>query len=260
MVDDILRHLRTDGFALVEGVVPADEVEAVRDSVQGAVESHQASGSSGVQNLLAHDQSFARYLVNDRIMGVAHALMGEGIRTSFTEPISNPPGTPRGGWHSDWPFHQKNAARIMAPYADVFVSLSTVWMLSPFTRENGGTLVVPGSHREPNNPTAHIGVDPMAPSPTEFQATGDAGAVLLFDSRLWHAVAPNNSDNPRVAMRVCYVPWWLNLDVMRPGSASHRRMADETGRQGYEAPLLPCDVFEGLPDTVKPLYQHWVDD
>ena len=252
MVDDILDHLRTDGFALIEGVIPADEVVAVRENVQQAIDSHKASGSSGVQNLLADDQSFVGYLVDDRIMGVALALMGEGVRTSYTEPLSNPPGTPRGGWHADWPFHQKNAARIIAPYADVFVSFSTIWMLSPFTHENGGTLVVPGSHREPNNPTADIGVDPMAPSPAEFQATGDAGTVLLVDARLWHAVAPNNSDVPRVAMRICYVPWWLSLEVMRPGSASHQRMA--------EFPLLSRDVFEGLPEQVKPLYQHWVGD
>ncbi len=259
MADDILRNLRADGFALVEGVIPPGEVKRIRDNVQRAVERHEAGGSSGIMNLLAHHQSFAEYLADDRILAVARALMGEGIRTSFTEPISNRPGAPRGGWHADWPFHQKNAARIPAPYPDAFVSLSSVWMLSPFTRENGGTLVVPGSHRESHNPTADIGVDPMAPSPTEFQATGDAGTVLLFDARLWHAVAPNESDGPRVAMRVCYVPWWLNLDVMRPGSAAHRHMADETGRQGYEFPMLPQDVFEKLPDKVKPLYQHWVD-
>ena len=93
-----------------------------------------------------------------------------------------------------------------------------------------------------------------------MQATGDAGSVLMFDSRLWHATATNRSDKPRIGMPVRYAPWWLNLDVLRPGSDERSRMVDEVGARESEVTLLPKDVFEGLPEDVKPLYRHWLED
>lgn len=86
--------------------------------------------------------------------------------------------------------------------------LSTIWMLTPFGTDNGGTFVVPGSHRAGCNPAAGnmTTVDQDAPYPTEMQVTGDAGSVMVYDSRLWHAVAPNRADQPRVALSVRYGP------------------------------------------------------
>ena len=47
----------------------------------------------------------------------------------------------------DWPFNQHNAGHIPAPYPDIVAHLTTLWMLSPYTPENGATIIVPGSHR-----------------------------------------------------------------------------------------------------------------
>ena len=68
-------------------------------------------------------------------------------------------------------------------------------MLTPFAAETGGTFVVPGSHRWPRNPAAGdmSEMDQDAPYPTECQIEGPAGSVLMYDSRLWHAVASNQS-------------------------------------------------------------------
>ena len=131
-------------------------------------------------------------------------------------------------------------------------------MLSPFTEETGATIIVPGSHRQPNNPTGDIGVDPMDTFPSEIRATGDAGSVLLFDSRLWHAISHNVSDQPRVGMAVRYAPWWLNLDILMPGSVERTRMVDETGGMDNVVVPVPRQVYDGLPKNVKPLFRHWV--
>ena len=34
----------------------------------------------------------------------------------------------------------------------------------------------------------------MFPHPSRIQATGDAGSVLILDSRMWHAVPTNGTD------------------------------------------------------------------
>ena len=99
------------------------------------------------------------------VLGVAEGLFGSHYRISFTTAHISYPGNQRGKLHADWPFNQHNAGNIPAPYPDAVQHLTTLWMLSPFTEETGATIIVPGSHRHPNNPTGDIGVDPWRPSP-----------------------------------------------------------------------------------------------
>ena len=117
---------------------------------------------------------------------------------------------------------------------------------------------MPASHRANNNPTGNNGVDPKKPYRTEMQATGPAGSVLVMDSRLWHATAPNRTDQPRTSVVVRYAPWWLNLDVLMPGSAERDRIVEESGKTENNVPPIPPHVYDALPEDVKPLFRHWV--
>lgn len=260
----VLHHIATDGFYVMEDVIQRDEADHLRkevlDTVVGindgpAPEREAVDFQAG---LITQNQSFAGHLAHPEILRVCESLFGDHVRVSYTSAIINNPGNPRGEWHSDWPFNQKNSGHIPAPYPDAVMHLTTIWMLSSFSIETGGTLIVPGSHRSDNNPTGKNGVDPSAPYPTEMQATGNAGSVLLFDSRCWHATATNKSDKPRVGLAVRYAPWWLNLDILMPGSEERKRMVDETGGYENQVPAVPTEVFDELPNDVKPLFRHWV--
>ncbi len=258
----ILGHVQMDGWFVVKGVIPTDEIETVRieaetvTAVQGASKTYQ--GVHSARGILDHIPTFLPHLSDDRILGVATKWFGPHVRISYTNTLISNPGNQRGGWHADWPFNQEKAGHIPAPYADAPVQLSTLWMLSDFSRENGGTLIVPGSHRTNNNPTGNMGVDRFREYPTEMHIIGPAGSVLVFDSRLWHTTACNTSDAPRVGMVVRYAPWWLNLDVLMPGSQERQRIVDEPGLVDNEVPAVPGDVFKQLHDNVQPLYRHWV--
>ena len=275
-----LRQLDMDGFCVVEGVIPADGVTAVRDSIVAAqarlgeeAEKRLAEtrsrghriGTPGVAPLkqaINETQTFAPYLADRRIMEVVEAKFGPYSRISCTDVVINNPGCSRGYWHADWPYNQTNASNLPAPYADAPLHLSTIWMLTDFRPDNGATLIVPGSHRMGNNPAAGEmeGVDHDAPYPTEIHAVGTAGSVYIADSRTWHAVAPNRSDEARVGMIVRYAPWWLNLNPTMIGAPEHTMMVVETGGKNYENEPVRREVFEALPDDVKPLYRHWVGD
>ena len=89
---------------------------------------------------------------------------------------------------------------------------------------------------------------------------GRAGSVLLYDSRMWHAVAPNRADADRVALIVRYAPWWLNLEPTRPGSPEHAAMVVDTGGKNYASPEVLPEAYAALPNQVKPPYRHWVAD
>ena len=278
-MEGILHQLKMDGFCVVEGVIPDDKIDAVRDSVVEAQAAHHERaeaelakirgrghrvGVTGVANMrgvINETQTFAPYLADKRILNITEALFGPYVRISCTDCVINYPGNERGYWHSDWPYNQTNATHVPAPYPDTTMHLSTIWMLTPFSPETGGTFVVPGSHRAANYPSAGglVGLDRDAPYPTETQVSGSAGSVLLYDSRLWHAVPPNRSDKPRVAIIVRYAPWWFNVNPLKPGFPEREAMLDDQGQE--EANIvypLPAEVFKSLPEEVKPLLRHYL--
>ena len=261
-IEEILQRLQIDGWSVVEGVIPVNEVGAVCTEAEGVTAAQGVSrtyeGVRSARGILDQVPSFLPYLSDERVLGAATKWFGPHVRISFTNTLITDPGNRRGGWHADWPYNQEKAAHISVPYPDYPMQLSTLWMLSDFTLENGGTLIVPGSHRTSDNPTGTMGVDRFEKYPTEMQVTGAAGSVLVFDSRLWHATATNASHGPRVGMVVRYAPWWLNLEVLMPGSEERSRMVEEPGLTENEVPPVPADVYDRLPDNVQPLYRHWV--
>ena len=277
--EEKLYQLKMNGYCVLEGIIPNDKIDEVRESVVTAQAVHHEKaeaelaktrsrghrvGVQGVANMrgvINETQTFAPYLADARIMALTDALFGPYVRISCTDCVINYPGNERGYWHADWPYNQTNATHIPAPYPDTIMHLSTIWMLTPFGPETGGTYIIPGSHRTDDNPSAAgiTGIDPDAPYPTETQVSGPAGSVLLYDSRLWHAVPPNRSDTPRVAIIVRYAPWWLNLNPTQAGNPEHTQIVIETDGKNYDSPLIRSDVYETLPENVKSLYRHWVE-
>ena len=278
-VSHILEKLKRDGFYVVENVIPEDGVDAVRQAVVAAqarkhaesevaiaatrAKGHRvgAEGVASLRQVINETQIFTPYMASRKVMDVVDALFGPYARVSSTDCVINYPGNERGYWHADWPYNATNASHIPAPYPDALLHLSSIWMLTAFNEKNGGTFLVPGSHRWLDNPAAGRmdDVDQDAPYPTEMQVKGAAGSVLIYDSRLWHAVASNQSDQPRVALIVRYAPWWLNLNPSHIGKPEHEMMVVETGGKNYESMPLQKEIYDGLPEDVKPLYRHWVE-
>ncbi|SVE32867.1 uncharacterized protein METZ01_LOCUS485721, partial [marine metagenome] len=200
------------------------------------------------------------YLADRRLMEPIEGILGPTVKISYTTATINLQGNPRGSWHADWPFNQTNAGHVATPYPDIPMHITTLWMLSPFTIENGGTLIVPGSHRISNNPTGDNGVDPNVAHPDEVNATGEAGSVLVLDSRIWHSTAPNQTGTSRVSVVVRYAPWWLNTRVLMPDSNERKVMVERTGLSDNIQPTVPRDVYKRLPADVQPLFSHWLGD
>ncbi|MDA0840852.1 MAG: phytanoyl-CoA dioxygenase family protein [Planctomycetota bacterium] len=267
-----------DGYSVVDGIIPGDRVGAVRDEIiEVQQRNHErteaefakirarghrigAKGVAALRQVINETQCFAPWIADRKIMEVVEAFFGPHSRISCTDCVLNHPGNERGYWHADWPYNQTNASHIPTPYPDALLHLSTIWMLTRFSAESGGTLILPGSHRRLENPSDGNldGVDRDSPHPDEIQVEGSAGSVLLYDSRLWHAVAPNESSESRVALIIRYAPWWLNLNPTIKGKPEHDAIVVETGGKNYEMEPLRREVFDGLPDEVKPLYRHCV--
>ena len=274
--DEIVRRVRMDGWCVIPRVIPDGEVDAVRDTVveeearasteyEAFVKELRAKGhrigGQGIGlalGLIRALPDISKYFADETILGAAERMLGKHVRISTVTGLINRPGVKRGYWHSDWPFNQTTASYVPAPYPDAVMHLSSIFMLTEFSKETGGTLIVPGSHRLPNNPSGDNGVDRDAPYPTEMTVVGGPGDTVFYDSRLWHSVAENPGDTARVAISVRYAPWWLNLNVQREGHPDREAIVVETNGRDHVNPNVPRETYETLPDRAKPLFRHWV--
>lgn len=260
------RDLEVSGFCILDHVVPPEACGPLEERLLEVASQHRNRRAnkeqrvSFVPGVINYDQSFAPYLADARVLALTGTFLGPNVRISFTSALINDPGKERTTWHADWPFNQSNACHVPAPYPDRIMHMTGLIMISPFTEENGGTLVVPGSHRYTSNPTnENLGIDPYAPHPTEHRVTGEPGSMILFDSRLWHCPPGNPSNKPRVALGLRFAPWWLNIEPLDPDSDVRRQWVEEPGLTDNIVPRLPREVYDALPEIVQPLYRHWVE-
>ena len=89
-------------------------------------------------------------------------------------------------------------------HLNITTLMPSMWALSEFDGANGGTQVVPGSHRWP---------DDRKPLPQEtLNAEMPAGSVLIYLGGTIHGGGSNNSDRARTGMALQYSLGWLRQE------------------------------------------------
>ncbi len=255
-----LEQLAAVGYCVVPDVIPPDRIAALREHVVRGREAAQreyaaiggdltsqrtADGGPG-KKVVAYVPEFAAYLADDRILAIARSALDRRVRIAQIEFKFRPAADDNAAWrswHSDWPHDLKDNERagfVRQPFPDLTMALTTLWMLSPYGPDTGGTWVVPGTHRNPKNPRGpYDRIDEFGPLPGETQLQGDAGSVVVLDSRLWHSNAHNPSSEDRVAMVVRYAPWWLSAEY-----------------GGRNQAIVPASTYAALPASVQTLFRH----
>jgi ectoine hydroxylase-related dioxygenase (phytanoyl-CoA dioxygenase family) len=80
----------------------------------------------------------------------------------------------------------------------VWYGCHAIYALVDFTRDNGATRAVPGSHRNPWMLKGRS--DPCKPHPAQRQLLGAAGTVFVLNMHCAHSAVHNASDEPRLAV------------------------------------------------------------
>ena len=80
-----------------------------------------------------------------------------------------------------------------------------MWAQTEFTRENGGTCLIPGSHlwEEGREPSAQDVV----------QAEMPAGSVVIYTSGVYHGAGANRSNAARTGIALQYSYAWLRQEL-----------------------------------------------
>lgn len=212
MSDDLLHNLRSRILELFEE-------EGDRAGHEFKTEEH----ARRLANLVDKGEMFRRAIVLPGLLDYVRHVLGPAIKLSSLNARSADPGTDVGQ-----PLHVDMAA---IPDDKGYWVCNTVWMLDDFTRENGPTRMVPGSHRWSARPQDVL-ADLLAPHPEEVLLTGKAGTIAVMNAHMWHAGTANRSSAPRLAMHAFYC----------------RR---DKPQQQYQKQLLRAEVQNGLSADLR---------
>ena len=200
------QQLESDGYLLLRGVLSADQVShlAARLDELWAAEGPRAGEENYVEpnaqrlaNLVNKGDVFRQVFRHSAILEVVKAVIGPDVRLSMLNARAIPP-------HSDpsQPLHT-DADHSGMPDAKGAYVCTAIWMVDDFTRANGATRLIPGTHRGSQSPKEAL-ADVYAPHPAEVIVEGKAGDVLVFNGHCWHAGRANTTAAPRRAILVHY--------------------------------------------------------
>lgn len=205
--DAIAESLDLHGYAVIHELADAETVSRLNadfgphvDAVQLGKTDFAGHRSKRINNLIPKSTACQELAVHPTILGLCdHVLLPNCARYHLhvTLLVELLPGEAAQGLHRDGGIYP-----IRLP--SIPMTLATMWACNDFTAENGGTQVVPGSHRWEYG---------RKPKPEEVISTVmPAGSVLLYTSNLIHGSGPNMSDGNRRGMALHYNLGWLRQE------------------------------------------------
>jgi len=198
------RQLDEEGYVVLESCMDRDLLSALRTRIlelfeeegdRAGQEFKTEEHARRLANLVDKGEVFRRAIVLPRVLEhVRHVLGGDCKLSSLNARSADP--------HSDvgQPLHVDMGA---VPDEQGYWVCNTVWMLDDFTRENGPTRMVPGSHKWGTRPQDVLH-DLFAPHPQEVLLTGKAGTIAVMNAHMWHGGTANLTARPRLAMHGFY--------------------------------------------------------
>jgi ectoine hydroxylase-related dioxygenase (phytanoyl-CoA dioxygenase family) len=209
-IDEHLARIEVDGYTVIADAIEPDLVDGLRDAirrlerdldVQPRATAAEGHATKRMYNLLAKDPIFRAMPVHPNVLPLAERLLDPGCLLSGMTAIDIGPGEHPQPMHGDDIVMSRHLPRPHVP-----MMVTSMWALTDFTPDNGGTRFVPGSHKFPWTPES-----PDAPLVVDVCALEmPAGSVMVFHGSLWHAGGANvTAADHRLGVNVQYCPGFV---------------------------------------------------
>jgi len=224
--DAVGAALEADGVVIVEGLLDLDVVGRVNDELEAAIgkaDPHEAlfnpimqafhgpctkqvTGVPGISRTFAIDAMCHPMLlaICDRILLPSCAC----YQLNLGHLLQRGPGA-----DEQW-LHRDEAVWSDVPRPHPELQLASVIAFVDFTRENGATRIVPGSHEWPDrqlSPAEQM-AEPQ-PNPDQIAyAEMPAGSAVIYSGGTIHGGGANSTDIPRRGAHLSYCLGWLRTE------------------------------------------------
>lgn len=195
--------LLRNGFTVLNSGLTETEIEKIREDVINLKASYEKKygmkylKSIGEQDVLRApllvSSSFLKVCLNDNVLKLVSLVMNNNYILNQQNVIINPcigNDYSQSLWHRDLPYQHFVSSRPLA--------VNAIFCLDDFTKSNGGTWVIPYSHKQevyPSDPYIHE---------NEVQVEAKIGQFILIDSMLYHKGGDNLTSTSRVGINNVY--------------------------------------------------------
>ena len=207
--DSVVGALRRTGAAVVKNVLDGGIVDACAAEMRPEFDArgrHQENDFNGyrtlrISSVLGYAPTTAQMIGHPLVLAVADQVLKphcKAYRIGSTTGIEILPGEDHQVLHQDDSIYPLRIPGIE-------FQLDVMWALNDFTKENGGTRVVLGSHAPSTHDDETVG-EPV-------QAVMPKGSMLFYMGSLWHGGGANRSNAPRMGLINTYSLGWLRQEV-----------------------------------------------
>ncbi len=224
--DAIAAAVERDGAVIVENLLSLDVVAQVNEEVAAAVVAADPSEELFNPIMQAFHGPFTKQVAG--VPGISRTfateVMCHPVLIALCDHILLPSCAryqlnlghllQRGpGSEEQW-LHRDEAVWSDVPHPHPELQLASVIAFVDFTRDNGATRVVPGSHRWPDRQlTPAKQVAGAAPDPEQIAfAEMPAGSAVIYSGGTIHAGGANTTDVPRRGAHLSYCLGWLRTE------------------------------------------------
>lgn len=224
-----LESLNDKGYVIVEGLLSKSTVEALKEEMVALLGPVGRNSFEGFQTqrfygVLAKTLSCNPLVEHPLVLDLLDALLLPNYLLSQLVAINILPGQEEQLLHHD-------DALYPVPRPRHPLSVASIWALDDFTEANGGTRVIPGSHRWGD----------QIPGPDDFQkiisVEMPAGSMVFFLGTLWHGGGANTSERSRLCLTAQYCEPWCrtveNFSLSMPRSLVEQSSEDIQRMLGY---------------------------
>ncbi len=206
-IEGLAAEIVARGYAVYENAVPDELRHTLVETIDRRMEElgtprgdnlFLGTHTRRLFNLLGRDPHFEIPPTYSRTLPLVERLLDDECLLSSQTAIEINPGQARQPLHCD-----DGSYGFVRPAPTMIVV--AIWALTDFTRDNGGTHVVPGSHRADRRPR-------RADESDSIQVEMPAGSVLFYDGSLWHGGGENRSSSRRMGIVVNYCAGFLRQE------------------------------------------------
>jgi ectoine hydroxylase-related dioxygenase (phytanoyl-CoA dioxygenase family) len=233
ITSDHARQFKEEGFFVLERVVPANHLEALRDECQRFIDERDREmdrlgvdaldldhrGSRYFVHAYGESPAVRQFLFSDLMAHIAQVALGDTVYLFNEQYVVK--AAERGmkfGWHQDSGF----IGYAHRPYLTCWIALDdvteangTVYLL-PYSRAGTRDVVEHVRDEETNDLIGYFGDDPGDP------VIAPAASIACFSSTLFHRSGPNTTD----AMRRIYLAQYSAEQILSEDRSVPRHLAE----------------------------------
>ena len=207
-IEEILNILEEDAGLIIDNFLSLESIDLIKDDLKpylnvtrNGQDEFTGFETKRVGALMARSKTCQDLALNPLINQMVDGFLKphcESYQLHFTSAIQLGPGESSQILHRDRGLWGGYIPR------RIETQFSTVWAINDFTKENGATQVVPGSHKWDKN---------RQPLPEEIAyAEMKAGSVFVYTGSVLHGGGTNTTDESRLGVFLHYAPGWLRQE------------------------------------------------